>query len=299
MAQPAGRYVKDNASVERRAADELERQGDEASRSGGEAVAFYRKAQKILLPTGVQWSDADEYEWRRAGFDRIQQKIWGLGLPPAVRAPAAPSEACRAFLASMNVTYEQWHDGIGYDLDALAKLTVDERRYVGDMLLQRVRAREAEWRDIEALEILDLPETRAVLEKALQTAKPETRLHIARFLARNGAAVPIDRIIADILRRGSYQDGLSLAIDMVPAHATPFLRNVLLDCARNGYPDVRVHAAALCLYLAGQADEPFDWKHRPFFLNFGEEDPVIRQRAFEELCRRIGSKDGRWPDAAT
>lgn len=285
--------------ADRRVAEDLEQRGDEAARSGGEAVALYRKAQKILLPTGVQWSDADEYEWRRAGFDRIQQKIWRLGLPPASRVPAAPSEACRTFLASMNVSYEQWHDGIGYDLDALAKVTEDERRYVADMLLQRVRGREAEWRDIDALDALNLPEARPVLERALQTAKPETRLHIARLLAKQGVAVPIDRIIADILRRGSYQDGLSLAIDLVPAHATPFLRNVLLDCARDGYPDVRVHAAALCLYLAKQADEPFDLKHRPFFLNFGEEDAVIRNRAFEELCRRIGSKDGRWPHGST
>jgi hypothetical protein len=282
-------YRVTDRDADRRAAEAMERQGDEASRSGGEAVNFYRQAQTTLLPTGVHWSDADEYEWRQAGFDRIQQKIWALGARPAAAPdPATPSEPCRTFLASTNVGYEQWHDGIGYDLDALAKATDIERRYVGDMLLQRVRSRDAGWRDIEALGALNLPEARPMLEKALATAKPETRLHIARMLAAQGVPVEIDRIIADILRRGSYQHGLSFALDLAPTYATPYLRDVLLDCARNGYPDVRVRAAALCLYLAGKADEPFDWKHRPFFLNFGEEDPVIRQRAFEELCRRIG-----------
>jgi hypothetical protein len=114
-----------------------------------------------------------------------------------------------------------------------------------------------------------------------------------------GASVEIDKIIARILQRGLYEEGLSLAIDLVPEYATPYLRNVLLDCARIGQPDVRVHAAALCLYLAGKAKEPFDWKHRPFFLKFGEEDPAIRKRAFEELCRRIGSSDGHWPQGST
>ena len=286
--------------ADRRTAEALEREGDEAARTGGNALHFYRQAQKVLPPTGVQWSDAEEYDWRQAGFDRIQNKIWALSeRPPTAPAPATPSEPCRKFLDSTNIGYEQWHDGIGYDLDAMVRATANERRYIADMLLQRVRSRDAGWRDIEALEALKLPEARPVLEKALETAKPETRLHIARMLAAQGVEVKIDHIIADILRRGSYQDGLSLAIDLVPEYATPFLRNVLLDCARIGYPDVRVHAAALCLYLAGKADEPFDWKHRPFFLEFGEEDPKILRRAFDELCRRIGSSDGHWPEAST
>jgi hypothetical protein len=152
---------------------------------------------------------------------------------------------------------------------------------------------------VEALGALNLPQSREVLQQALPHAKRETRLHIARELAEMGVKVEIDKIIAEILQRGRYEDGLSLAIDLVPKYATPYLRNVLLDCARIGRPDVRVHVAALCLYLAGQADEPFDWKHRPFFLEFGEEDPAVLKRAFAELCRRIGSSDGRWPQAST
>jgi hypothetical protein len=271
-----------------RAAEALECHGDEAARTGGEAVGFYRRAQKLLLPTGVQWSDAQEYDRRQAGFDRIQKKIWALGTRPTPRAPATPSEPCRKFLDSTNVSYEQWHDGIGYDLDALAQVTDTERRYISDMLLQRVRSRAAQWRDIEAIEALKLPESRPVLEEALETAKPETRLRIAQALLAQGVAVGMDRIIADILRRGRYEDGLSAALDLAAAHATPYLREVLLECARNGHPDVRVHAAALTLYLAGKADAPFDWSKRPFLLQFGDENRAIREQAYAELCRRIG-----------
>lgn len=274
--------------ADRRAAEALEREGDEAARSGGEAVNFYRRAQKILLPTGVQWSDAEEYDWRQAAFDCIQRKIWDLGARPVAKAPVTPSESCRKFLDSTNIGYEQWHDGIGYDLEALGQVTEAERRFISDMLLRRVRSRDAHWRDIEALEALDLPEAVPVLEQALQTAMPETRLHIAQAMLAQGAPVEIDRIIADILRRGRYEDGLSAALDLAATHATPYLREVLLECARDGHPDVRVHAAALTLYLAGGAESPFDWSQRPFFLQFGEEDRATRERAFAELCRRIG-----------
>ena len=49
-----------------------------------------------------------------------------------------------------------------------------------------------------------------------------------------------------------------------------------------------MHAAALLLYLAGKARERFDWAQRPFFLQFGEEAPAVRERAYAELCRRLG-----------
>ena len=292
--------MSDKDVRDRRAAEELERQGDEAARSGGEAVNLYRAAQKTLLPVGILWSDAAEHELRRTAFDRIQQKIWALSSsPPGPRPPAGPSEPYDRFMASTNVGYEQWHDGIGYDLDALARIGGDERRTVSDLLVRRVRSGEADWRDVEALDALQLPEARDVLLAALETSRPETALHIARLLTARGIATRLDRIIAEILKGGSYGDGLSLALDLAATHATPYLRDVLLDCARDGHPNVRVHAAALCLYLAGKAEAPFDWSQRPFLLRFGDEDRETRRRAFDELCARIGAEGGRWPKTPT
>jgi hypothetical protein len=284
----------DENEEQRRAAAELERQGDAAAQAGREALGLYRRAQKVLLPTGVLWSDREEYDRRQDAFNRIQRKIWALSSsPPIPPEPSRPTDAYKIFTASTNTGYEQWHDGIGYDLDALTKSTEQERTYVAARLSRRLKGGEGDWRDIEALATLKVPETREALEKALPRAKPAMRLHIAQALAAMGTVVEMDRIIADILRRGTYGDGLSLALDLLAVrHATPFLRDVLLDCARNGKPDVRVHAAALSLYLAGKANSPFGWHHRPFFLLFGEEDEAIRERAYEELCRRIGIKPG-------
>ena len=279
--------------ADRQAAEELERQGDEAARSGGEAAeAFYRNAQKILLPVGVLWSDAVEYDLRMAAFQRLQQKIWALhSVPPRPPAPA-PSEARKAFDASMVIGYEQWHDGIGYDLDALAKLTEAERGAVASDLIHRITSGDGGWRDVEALVALGTNQAKRALQDALPRADLTLRLHIGHALAGMGAAVEMDRIIADALRGGDSDGSHSFALDLAVRYATPYLREVLLERARNGGSAVlRVHAAALSLYLAGQAKRPFDWEQRPFFLQFGEDDPGIRARAYNELCRRLGLKD--------
>jgi hypothetical protein len=152
-----------------RAAAELERLGDAAAAAEGPAEGHYREAQKVLLPTGFQWSDAAEYDRRLGAFNRIQQKIWGLKtLPPMPPPPARPTAAYTKFKDSTNITYERWHDGIGYDLDALARSSEPERAAVADDLIRRLEQGEGDWRDVEALAALNPPRARAALEKGLR-----------------------------------------------------------------------------------------------------------------------------------
>jgi hypothetical protein len=40
----------------------------------------------------------------------------------------ADSEFFQRFQKSRNIAYEQWHDGIGYDLDAFASMSPEEKR---------------------------------------------------------------------------------------------------------------------------------------------------------------------------
>ncbi len=41
--------------------------------------------------------------------------------------------------------------------------------------------------------------------------------------------------------------------------------------------------------MAGLADEPFDWNHRPFFLRFADDSPPADAKAaFKELCKKLG-----------
>ena len=68
----------------------------------------------------------------------------------------------------------------------------------------------------------------------------------------------------------------------------PAIRAALLWCAVDGAPHLRVHAAALALYLAGGARSAFDWEHRPLFLGFGEPPRAERQAALAGLLVRMG-----------
>ena len=304
--------MSDEDVASRREAESFERRGDELIKADAreQAQEYYRQAQRILMPVNKMWSDAVEYDLRMTAFQRVQKKLWALadggpvrvGVPgpalsPAERAnpphlpPPPPnlgaSEAARRFEASMVIGYEQWHDGIGYDLEALAQMTEAERQAVGKVLTARVRSREAEWRDTEALAALGGAEAKAALRRTMETGDLETQLHAARELDAMGEKVDIEKIIAKVLKRGGFGQGVSMALMLVPEYDSPYMHKVLLECAQEGDRTVRVHAAAMCLYLAGLAKEPFEWAQRPFFLQFGVEDIAVRQKAYAELCQRL------------
>ncbi len=76
---------------------------------------------------------------------------------------------------------------------------------------------------------------------------------------------------------------------LAEAHPSAGVRKALLKLALDDGETMRVHAAALSLYLAGKASVAFDWEHRPFFLRFGEEDRKSHKEAHHELLQRVGT----------
>jgi hypothetical protein len=60
-----------------REAEQMERFGD-AAVSGQSAAAYYREAQRLVMPAGVVWTDRESYDRRMEAFERIQQKLYGL-----------------------------------------------------------------------------------------------------------------------------------------------------------------------------------------------------------------------------
>ena len=70
-----------------------------------------------------------------------------------------PNSPLDRFRKSMTIDYEKWHDGIGYDLNALNEATPEERDMITNMLISR----DLDWRDVEALASLDTPRAREVL----------------------------------------------------------------------------------------------------------------------------------------
>jgi len=167
----------------------------------------------------------------------------------------------------MKIGFDQWHDGTGYDLEALAGMTPEDRAAAEAVLVAHL-AGPGDWRDVEALATLATPGAMAALKVAAKHGSPEVR----------------NRAL-EVLAQAEPQPG---ALDLAQSHPTPRVKRAVLDCARLADPTTRVHAAALLMYLCGKADEPFDWNQRPFFLRFASEDNRELRAAWTELRARTG-----------
>jgi len=197
------------------------------------------------------------------------------------------SAAYQKFLESMRITADQWRDGIGYDLDALAAVSSSDKDSLTPLLANRL-ADHGDWRDMEALAAIGTAEAKNAIRQSLNSPKLETQLNAAKRLREIGEAVDLEGIIIAALRGTGLSSGLSQALDVAEQHPSPRLQQALLDLALNGTEEQRIHCAALALYHGGKADEAFDWNHRPFFLRFGDDDRRVQIEAYRELCARLG-----------
>jgi len=193
-----------------------------------------------------------------------------------------PTPEYQRFLDSMVIGYTQWHDGDGYDLNALAALTDEERGAAENVLITHL-ATKADWRDVEALAALGTPGAMAAVKVAAKHQNSEVRNHALEVLAGGTPEQAPPELEDDIVR--AVERG---ALDLAERHPTPRVKRALLDCARLAPATTRVNAAAMLMYLCGKAEEAFDWNQRPFFLRFATEDNQELRAAWMELRERTG-----------
>lgn len=194
-------------------------------------------------------------------------------------------DAVSRFRESMTCTYERWHDGIGYDLEALRSATAAERAAIEELLLPHGID---DWRDVEALAACDTPRAAAALRQALHHANHQVRAAVLRHAPQLASESEQTATLVAALAGAEFYGGLTQALQQVETHHPPeviaaLLRGVL---ARDGA--TAVHFAAMLMYLHGQASSSFDWAQRPFYLQFHTDDAAQRRECFRELCARIG-----------
>jgi hypothetical protein len=194
-------------------------------------------------------------------------------------------DAGNRFIASMTMTFDMWHDGTGYDLDALAQLTPSERDAIEKLLINR---RPRDWRDIEALAQIDSPRARAEVEAALKSTDSQVRREAMQHAGEKADPAEREKLLIQAIQTKRLYGGLSEAIDEVPDFHPPAVIDALFKGALNGDGEAAVHFAALLYFLHGKAKEPFDWDHRPFFLRFNTTSREERRAAFTELCHTVG-----------
>jgi hypothetical protein len=194
------------------------------------------------------------------------------------------TDAYVRFWQSTKIGYMEWHEGIGYDLEALRAMTPAER----DQTVTALRARPQDWRDVEAYAAVASPDAIAALRDALLAPLADTRLRSGQRLHELGLLDDLGAFVAQELTRVSIVDGLTNALRLAVLVPTDEVRRTLLSETRRR-PDVAFHLATTLCWLTGA------WKLQPYaqmrklFFRLGpangDED---RTRAFEELCRLTG-----------
>jgi hypothetical protein len=186
----------------------------------------------------------------------------------------------------MAIDYGRWRDGEGYDLEAVAQASPDDRAVIETAVLAH---QPRSWHDVEALALLDTPRSREAILAARGDPDPMTRAAVLRHAPELLTDEQRTAMMVDGLETAEFYTGLSQFLDLVEEWHPPPVIDALLRGVQRAHGEVATHFAAMLMYLNGQAAEPFDWELRPFFLRFNTGDPGEREAAFRELCQRIGA----------
>jgi hypothetical protein len=184
----------------------------------------------------------------------------------------------------MKIDYEKWHDGVGYDLDALKSASQAERLVIEQILIHHSPR---DWRDIEALAQIDTETARKTIKEAIKDPNPAVRAATVRYAPNLISSSERSRSIIEALQHAKVFGGLSQILDDIEEYHPIEVKQALVEGLLSREGNVAVLFAAMLFYIYGKAKEPFDMSQRPFFLRFNTENKAQRMLAFQELCERL------------
>jgi hypothetical protein len=188
------------------------------------------------------------------------------------------------FKVSMKIGFEEWHDGIGYDIEALRRASQGERDEIEQILINH---NPRDWRDIEALAEINTKCAHEAIKEAMKDPNPVVRVAVTRFAPDLVTDNERTQSLIDALQNIEPFWGLSQVLDEVERYHPEKVKEALIKGSLNRKGEVAVHFAAMLFYLFGETKEPFDWGKRPFFLRFNTEDRKERVKVFRELCQKL------------
>lgn len=203
-----------------------------------------------------------------------------------VSSPPTPSQgsALERFHKSMRIGYLEWHDGIGYDLDALIQMNNEDLRTIEALLISR---KDRDWRDVEGLAALGTTRSVAALHECLHSSNNDVKLFAVKFLREMEIADRVEEVVLETLPHTKIGEGMTFALDLAEKYPTERIKQKVLWCSLNGNDDIRIHCAAMALYLYGVSTSNFDSNYRVIF-EFREPSRAKRLKSFFELCGYIG-----------
>ncbi len=249
-------------------------------------------AIRAALEAKQRAADAALYEAQRTGKQEeskpyVPSTPSPIPLQPTRAATPRIETAVDRFRESMTMTYDRWHDGIGYDVSIFKTATPEELVEFENLLLSRAIS---DWRDVEALAALDSPRARVALRKALKNSDHRVRVAVADYAPHVISETERSAALVDALQGSDTYGGLTQALLQIETFHPPAIIDALLRGVLLRTDAAPIHFAGMLMYLHGQAESAFDWNQRPFFLKFHTDDRRERIRLFEELCTKIGVK---------
>ena len=184
----------------------------------------------------------------------------------------------------MKIGFEEWHDGIGYNIAAIRLASQVELDAIEKILITHSPR---DWRDIEALAEINTKRARETIKEAIKDPNPVVRIAVTRFAPDLITDNERSQSITDALQNVEIFSGFSNVLDEVERYHPEEVKEALIKGLLNRKGDVAVLFAAMLFYLFGEAKEPFDWNQRPFFLRFNTEDRKERVEIFRELCQKL------------
>ena len=223
------------------------------------------------------------------GMDAIRAAA-NVSRPLPQPSIAGGSAAIERFIASTVIDFNKWHDGEGYDLDALRDLSPDEQKFA----LSQITPPKS-WRDVEALEALRASgnaNAERALRHALGTAESEVRLAVLRAAPDLvDEATRTASLVRALEGAGSF-DGLDATLSQVEEFHPPEVVTALFRGLFTRDGTTACHYAAMLAFVHGKAESSFDWSLRPLFLRFNTNAPLERISAFLALCELLGVESG-------
>jgi hypothetical protein len=191
------------------------------------------------------------------------------------------------FVRSLFIDYEKWHDGVGFDLDALREVSPTERA-VAESRLDATH----DWRDVEALAVLaelGSPSAERSLRDALKSGSNEIRLAIMKHAPHLVDDAVRTEMLVNALEVATPFDAFTDTLEQVESFHPPAVVDALWRGVDTRQGDVAVHYAAMLAFIYGKADSAFDWSMRPLFLKFNTTSSAERRAAIAELRARVGA----------
>lgn len=203
------------------------------------------------------------------------------------------TDAYTRFLSSKNIGYEQWHDGVGYDMEAFAAMTPAEQDREVLIALEKDNP---DWRDMDVLAAKNDHACFERLRDLLLHPSIETRGHALSRLIESGrtsGSVP-DVQLAHIIDALPDDDdefpAMTQALYLAHAHGGPISKLALLRGAKEKRAlALSLSAALLDMKFDCPDTAAFDKRFRPLLLRLlpgnSESD---REAAFAEVCDKLG-----------